>query len=84
MCGRSARGRFAAALRERIGDRSQAEAAREMGVDQTSLSRYLRGLRPSPANARRIALRYPELEDVLRELLLWESRLPGNPTEEVA
>ena len=79
MCGQSARGRFVAALRHRVGERSQAEAAREMGVDQTSLSRYLRGLRPSPANARRIALRYPELEDVLREFLLWESRLPSEP-----
>ena len=76
MCGRSARGRFAAALRERIGDRSQAAVARELGIDQASMSRYLRGLRPSPANARRIAARYPELEGLVAEFLLWEPRLP--------
>ena len=70
-----ARERFVARLRERAAGRSQAAVARELGIDQASMSRYLRGKRPSVNNARRIALRYPELADVLTDWLLWDDCL---------
>lgn len=65
--------RFTEALRARLHGRTQAEFARHLGIDEASMSRYLRGRRPSRDNARRIAAVYPELADVLTSLLLWDA-----------
>lgn len=76
--------RFTTALRARRNGRTQAEMARHLGLDEASMSRYLRGRRPSRDNARRIAAVYPELADVLTLLLLWEAPRHGEGMEETA
>ena len=81
----SARIEFAAVLRSRMDGRTQGELAADLGIDQASVSRYLRGThKPSPATARRMVERCPELVDVLQGLLLWDVIGPRRAGEEVA
>ena len=66
---------FRLRLHQVIGDRRTQESfAAEIGVDQSTLSRWLKGSSvPSRRMAVRMLRRYPELRDALMDVLLAKS-----------
>lgn len=64
--------RFVELLKARCDGLSQAEVARSLGIDQATMSRYLRGARPSGPVAGRIKRAWPETSDVLTALVFEE------------